>query len=163
MKYTQFGYLIVIFLGLFCFVGCGPKLTKVTGIVTLDGTPVEGASVSFTQKANPSVMATAKTDASGKYTLLTFVGGDKVYKGVAPGSYMVSIIKKETDGPPPEDTSTMTEEEKINYRMSLSSRGMNVNFIYHIPQKYEIAEHSELTAEVPSSGSVVIDFPLNSD
>ncbi|MDR1492738.1 MAG: carboxypeptidase-like regulatory domain-containing protein [Planctomycetaceae bacterium] len=146
-----------------CLSGCGGGLTKVAGKVTLDDQPVEGAALMFSQVGNPSVMAIGTTDADGNYSLVTFRGGDKALKGAAPGSYVVSIIKKEEDRPPKKETSSMTIEERINYEMSLSGKGMkNPKYVYHVPQKYEIAEKSGLTAEVPASGSIVRDFPLES-
>ncbi|MDR1382706.1 MAG: hypothetical protein LBJ67_02490 [Planctomycetaceae bacterium] len=147
-----------------CLLGCGNGLTKVTGKVTLDNEPVKDAALMFSQTENPSVMATGTTDADGNYSLVTFRGGDKAIKGASPGSYIVSIVKKEEDGLPKKDTSLMTIEEKVNYEMSLSGSGMKPpKYIYHIPQKYEIAKHSGLIAEVPASGSVVCDFPLTSE
>jgi hypothetical protein len=164
MKRIVFIHPILIIFVLTTMVGCGSNLTKVTGKVTLDSQPVEGASVTFTQKDNRSIMATGKTDAKGNYSVVTFQGGDKAIKGVAPGEYIVSIVKKEEDGPPKKDTSTMTIEEKINYELSLTGgRMMNKKFIYHVPQKYEIADQSGLTVEVPAKGAIVKDFPLESD
>jgi len=144
-------------------IGCGSNLTKVTGKVTLDGQPVEGASVTFTQKSNPSIMSIGKTDANGVYSVVTFKGGDKAIKGANPGEYVVSIVKKEEDGPPKKDTSEMTIQEKVNYEMSLTSGSMmKKKFIYHVPQKYEVADRSGLTVEVPAKGSIVKDFELDS-
>jgi hypothetical protein len=152
----------VVFM-ILCLSGCGGGLTKVTGKVTVDGQPVEDAVLMFSQIGNPSVMATGTTDADGNYSLVTFRGGDKAVKGAVPGSYVVSIVKKEEDGPQKKETSSMTIEEKINYEMSLSGTGMKApKYIYHVPQKYEIAAKSGLTAEVPTSGTVVCDFPLES-
>jgi hypothetical protein len=155
-------HIMILFVLASAFVfGCGSGLTKVSGKVTLDGSPVEGAVLMFSQTGNPSVMATGTTDANGNYSLITFRGGDKALKGAAAGSYIVSIVKKDEDGPPKKDTSQMTIEEKINYEMSLSSKEMKApKFIYHVPQKYEIAEKSGLTAEIPNGGSTVCDFAL---
>jgi hypothetical protein len=44
------------------FSGCGPKLTKVTGQVTIDGKPVDGATVTFAHKDNSSIIAIGTTD-----------------------------------------------------------------------------------------------------
>ncbi|MCL2622069.1 MAG: carboxypeptidase-like regulatory domain-containing protein [Planctomycetaceae bacterium] len=144
--------------------GCGTNLTKVAGKVTLDGQPVENATVTLVQKNNLSIMATGKTNAKGEYSMMTFRGGDKAIKGVNPGDYVVSIVKKEEDGPPKKDTSDMTIEEKVNYEMSLTGGGMmRKNYIYHVPQKYEIAERSGLTVEVPTKGAIVKNFELVSE
>jgi len=155
--------LIIFTLFIATMIGCGFNLTKVTGKVTLDGQPVEGAAVTFTQKDNRSIMALGTTDAKGEYSLITFRGGDKAIKGANPGEYVVSIVKREEDGPPRKDTSEMTIEEKINYEFSSSTGGMmRKKFIYHVPQKYEIADRSGLTVEVPAKGAIVKDFELDS-
>jgi hypothetical protein len=147
-----------------CLSGCGNGLINVSGKVTLDGQPVNGAILMFSQTDNPSIMATGTTDANGNYSLVTFRGGDKANKGATPGSYFVSIVKKEEDNPAQKDTSSMTIEEKINYELSLTGSDMrDAKFIYHVPQKYEIADKSGLTAEVPKTGSVVCDFVLKSE
>ena len=138
-------------------------MTQVTGKVTVDGQKIEGATVTFTSSENASIFSFGVTDASGGYSLQTLRGGAKTIQGVAQGSYIVSIVKKEEEGPPKQDTSTMTIEEKMRYEMSRSRASMhNRKFIYHVPQKYEVASSSSLTAEVPASGSVVHNFELDS-
>lgn len=85
-------------------VGCSkgparPKTYPVTGTVTLNGQPVEGATVVFVPKAatqsgqaagqqGPQV-ATGETDAQGHYQLGTFAKGD----GAVPGEYLVKVFK----------------------------------------------------------------------
>ena len=83
-------------------VGCGggtsepknrPKRTPVSGVVTLKGTPVEGATVTFHPTQGGSA-ASGRTNASGEFVLGTFSADD----GAVPASYNVSIIK--LDGGP---------------------------------------------------------------
>lgn len=75
-----------------CQRGTGrPKTYSVTGTVTLNGQPVEGATVMFVPK-NPgegAQPATAETDAQGRYQLGTFAKGD----GALPGEYLVRVVK----------------------------------------------------------------------
>lgn len=85
--------------------GCGPKGANtclVEGLVTLDGTPLTDALVSFIP-VNPlppdGKTATGYSDASGKY-LLTSDGG-LPGKGALAGEYKVTVYKvevKETPG-----------------------------------------------------------------
>ena len=143
--------------------GCGEKLTRVTGKVTVDGQEIAGATVTFIAAENASIIASCVTDAEGVYSLQTLRGGATMLQGAAQGSYAVSVVKKEEGGPPKQDTSTMTIEEKMRYEMSRTSGSMyNREFIYHVPRKYEVAAYSGLTAEVPASGTVVHNFELDS-
>lgn len=76
-----------------------PKTYSVSGTVTFNGQPVEGASVIFVpksmvqggagQNAQGPQVATAETDAQGRYQLTTFAKGD----GAIPGEYLVKVFK----------------------------------------------------------------------
>lgn len=92
-----------------------PKTYPVSGTVTLNGQPVDGATVVFVPKApstggttNPQgpQAASGETDAQGRYSLGTFAKGD----GAIPGEYLVKVFKypKPTT---PAGTSSGGEEE----------------------------------------------------
>lgn len=70
-----------------CLMGCGgdKKLYPVEGVVTLDGDPLEGATVTFTREG---ATASGLTSASGKFKLLT--AGQE---GVPEGTYKVTVTK----------------------------------------------------------------------
>lgn len=74
-------------------VGCGGSgslgTVPVTGSVTLDGEPVEGASVVFSPVTAEGRAAAAKTGPDGKFKLTTQATDD----GAVPGSYKVAITK----------------------------------------------------------------------
>ena len=75
--------------------GCGPKEKRsgVTGTVTMDGKPVDGAQITFTPvTGNPSNEAYGRTDKEGKYSLRGLIGGEKT--GALTGQYKVTIMKK---------------------------------------------------------------------
>lgn len=116
--------------------GCGrggPALGGVEGTVTLDGTPVEGATVTFSP-VEGGRSATAITDSAGHYRL-EFTADQM---GAIVGKHKVSI-------------STFEEGE-------LDDRGQRVGAVAEkIPAKYN--RESTLVAEV-KSGSQTIDFPL---
>lgn len=77
--------------------GGGPKLVPVAGIVTLDGEPLEGASLSFVP-VEGNVIATSGADVSGPNGnfQMTFKGRS----GLAPGAYRVLVSKTEEITPP---------------------------------------------------------------
>ncbi len=125
--------------------GCGsgrPKTVPVTGTVTLDAKPVEGASVMFMPEAGGKP-AVGVTDKDGRFTLKTFEPGD----GALPGKHNVSITKQETTG---------FTADKDGLSGPPGPGGPKVTWI--VPQKYSDAKNSGLTADVkPGMG------PLNFD
>lgn len=83
---------------LVCVAGCGQPGTaptlKVTGTVTLDGTPIEGVGVTFfPEEGRP---ASGVTDGSGKFTLSTFEPGD----GAVPGRHKVAMGEQPDESAP---------------------------------------------------------------
>ena len=92
---------LVCFTLLFCTVGCGgsdrPGTSPVTGTVTVSGSPVSGASVTFYPLDDGNRTAFAVTNDQGEFSLTTFDDGD----GAIPGQYKVAIrqemIKNEID------------------------------------------------------------------
>ncbi|HJZ58232.1 MAG TPA: carboxypeptidase-like regulatory domain-containing protein [Gemmataceae bacterium] len=86
-----------LFVALVALAGCGGKsgLATVSGVVTHNGTPVEGATVAFHStvevegKKQPSYAAL--TDSSGKYVIAS-VGKEP---GIPPGLYKVTVTKLE--------------------------------------------------------------------
>lgn len=76
--------------------GCsgGPKrpaTVKVSGKVTMGGTPVPRATVSFQPNGQGGRAAVGVTDDAGQYSLTTFSAGD----GAVAGDYGVAIVKME--------------------------------------------------------------------
>lgn len=143
--------------------GCGsgrPKTVPVTGVVTLDGKPIEGANVTFypdtgeatgttgQQKKSDTASrpATGATDKDGKFTLKTFEPGD----GALPGKYKVAIIKKEVTG---------FLADKDGLSGGIAPEGIKEKWI--IPPKYADPNKSGLTAEV-KVGMQPLEFKLTS-
>jgi hypothetical protein len=90
MKYLQFSILFVLL-----FAGCQPKgaviVTEATGVVTLDGKPLEGATVSFVPTTDGLRDSASLSDANGKFVLMT-AGATK--NGAMPGEYDVFVEKR---------------------------------------------------------------------
>ena len=77
--------------------GCGqngdqPKLGKVRGVVTLDGQPVSGAGVVFSQAGHRS--ATGRTNSDGEYEMMYM----KDAPGAIVGNNVVRILRPGQEG-----------------------------------------------------------------
>ena len=141
------------------FVGCGgpkwPPTYKSSGTVTLDGTPVERASISF-YPLDGQKPANATTDANGAFEVTSFNAGD----GAMLGSFGVTIEKfpvveiETTPGGIPYDESMNTDEGP-----SADSEKDPVN---ELPEKYSDHEKSGLSATVTADGENVFKFELTS-
>jgi len=103
--------IVLILFAAGCGGSSGPKTYRVEGTVTHNGIPLEGASVTFTSAdgAGTGTSAGGRTDANGKYTLMSSFGAN----GAEPGTYNVTISKREAvntgqkvlgKGPDGEDT-----------------------------------------------------------
>ena len=140
-------------------VGCGgpkwPPTYKSSGTVTLDGTPVERATISF-YPLDGQKPANATTDANGAFEVTSFNAGD----GAMLGSFGVAIEKfpaveiETTPGGTPYDESMNTDEGP-----SADSEKDPVN---ELPEKYSDHEKSGLSATVTADGENVFNFELTS-
>ncbi|HUP80470.1 MAG TPA: carboxypeptidase-like regulatory domain-containing protein [Pirellula sp.] len=144
----------------FSMLGCGnglPPTYPVTGTVTLDGKPVEGANVVF-KSAIDSNSASAMTDANGKYSLTTLSKGD----GARVGSYSIIVTKfnnPDAKNPPPVATS-MEEGMRANAEAQMKAKkaGLVVS-TNAIAKKFESEETSGLKFTVeakPNSFDIAV-------
>jgi hypothetical protein len=122
--------------------GCGPDrpLTiPVNGTVTVDGTPVEGASVMFMPQfqGRPAV---GLTDTSGRFTLTTFARGD----GAQPGQHKVTVTLQKTTG---------FVADKDGLSGGIAPEGVRVEWL--VPERYSNPETSGLSIEVRQGVSPV--------
>lgn len=157
---------LVVVLGVACLLaaGCGKsageKTYPVTGVVTYNGTPVEGAVVTFAPTGGGQG-AVGTTDASGKYSLTTRKKDD----GALPGEYLVTIVKY--DRPPTQSGGQASaqggdeyppdyaEQEYQQARQVIPSQPKNL-----LPAKYANPQTSGLKATVTTSGPNNFDFAL---
>lgn len=163
------GAVVVSFLGLACLAGCGegsnnPKTAKVTGKVTLDGQPLEGAIVMFAPEGGAGNAASGTTDASGTYSLTTFVRDD----GAVPGSYQVSVTKAPEGsggaaaGVTDEDAAYKAAEA-AGEDLSGTKGAPSGEVKSPVPIKYTNPGTSGLTAKVADGQDNVVDLALTSE
>jgi hypothetical protein len=131
-------------LAIVALAGCGgsgrPSLVKVTGTVTLNGQPLEGALVSFLKETDANDKfkrpASGTTDAQGKFSLGTYNKED----GLPVGKYKIAVVKRELVGQLPE-----------NYSDD-SADSFDLKYQWIVPRNYANPQNSGLTAEVTRSG-----------
>ena len=128
--------------------GCGsdrPQTIPVSGTVTLDGSPIEGAIVGFTPTGGGRP-ATGTTDTSGKFTLTTFEDGD----GALPGTHTVTVTKMKSSGgegmPSAGDSEGEEGDVMLSGPMGPGQQEPTVEWL--VPQKYSNPKTSELSCDV---------------
>jgi hypothetical protein len=142
-------------------VGCGGpgKPVKVEGIVTLDGKPLPGATVTFAPVGGGR-SASGRTDADGSFRLTTFRTDD----GALPGEYKVMVVaeKEAEERFVGRDPTKFTEEEKMATRKSMSPAGKKAASAAAVAKKkgspvpaiYGDIKSTPLKEVVPPAGKV---------
>jgi hypothetical protein len=149
-------YLGCVTAGLCLLSGCGGVASghvEASGTVTLDGTPVAGASVVFVPVTPDAGEAGfAITDEDGRYELGT--GEEK--NGGVPGSYMVQVSKTvETEGGAAAPVDLGEDAEHAE-----EGEGANVTWINSLPATYASPKTSGITIDIPEDGSSELDIKL---
>jgi hypothetical protein len=135
---------------LFLFNGCNKNSVisteSVTGIVTLDGQPLEGASITFVPKST-GTSAYAQSGKGGYYVLQTLQGAPG--KGTTVGEYAVVVTKSEAV--PSGETKNNSYGEDIPEMISKSL----------LPEIYSSSNTTPLTFQV-NTGTNKYDIVLQS-
>lgn len=122
--------------------GCGAKdgLVPVGGVVELDGAPLERSAVTFVPvdgTAGPGGMAI--TDAAGRFVVYSAQGK----KGIAAGSYKVTVSRREPKTPVVEGSAVI-----------------DTDLVEFVPARYSDPEKTELTATIGAKGDGELRFTL---
>ncbi len=143
----RLGKLLSLFLvpALLACAGCGSgqaKAVKVRGVLTLDGKPLSGATVTFIPSVESSGrMASGRTEADGGFQLTTFRTED----GALPGEYKVTVELVQAD--------PYWEAKGDPERMSPKDKEAYFNRISMTPQ--ELAKEGALRKRAPLSVPVI--------
>jgi hypothetical protein len=140
--------------------GCGKGLVRVSGTVTLDDKPLEGAMVSF-QPEDGGTPATGFTGSDGTFRLTTYSTGD----GARPGEYKVTITKKEEasvgNQPTVGDARSMQEAMKnFQDKVDKQQADRKAQPKPSLPADYSDPLRTKLKCKVPPDGPV--EFSLRS-
>jgi hypothetical protein len=127
-----FGALCIAALMSACNREKAPGLGRVSGTVTMDGSPVADAAVRFEPEGGVAGTSMGQTDAAGKYELYY----SRNYKGAARGEHLVRI-------------NTYREASEDKPQMQKET----------IPSKYNVKSELKVTVK---GGSNIHDFPLES-
>ena len=136
--------------------GCGAKgsLSKVRGVVTLDGVPLAGATVSFVPVEGKGRVASGQSNSSGQFELTTFRTDDGAYSG----DYRVIVVVEEPNYPDPK---TQTDEQKKEARIGTMTPQGKKNQAEkkskrppQIPEIYSDVKKTPLKEVVPTDGKI---------
>lgn len=137
----------------------GPSYANVSGIVTLDDKPIEGATVTFSPKGEGS-MSLGLTDAAGKFTLKTATGKN----GAAVGEHSVAIslfVDLGGEKPKvPDDGLAPPTEAELGGAAGPAAPKNTTRWI--IPERYSDPVKSGLSVTVPPGGLTDHKFELKS-
>ena len=142
--------------------GSSVKTVPVEGKVLLDGSPVDGATVTFTPTWSEGRTAVGTTDSNGEFTLTTAGVGP----GAMPGSYKVAVSKTTTVSA--DSSSATSEEEGMKEIEKMMQGGSEVGPAApleskdELPAEYSSPDTSGFTAEVKESGENNFVFELKS-
>jgi len=106
-----------------------PELGEVTGTITLDGKPLEGANVMFEPRGE-GVMSAGRTDSTGKYELRYLLPGTTNVKGAVIGKHAVRIERLPEPG---READAMVLPPRYNVESTMTAdvkpgKNENVNF-----------------------------------
>jgi hypothetical protein len=140
--------------------GCGgDKTVKVEGLVTLDGKPLPGATVSF-MPVGEGRAATGLTDADGSFRLGTFRADD----GALAGEYKVIVVISEAYEALSKDPQNWSLEEKKEARMTMTPKGKQQaadkkkKTPPSVPAIYSDVKRTPLQEVVPPTGKVELNL-----
>lgn len=146
--------------------GCGggdrPAIAKVSGLITLEGVPVSGATISFVPVEGGRI-GTAVSDDTGRYTISTYPGDPN--DGAIVGSHKVGIMKIAGAG-----AYALTQEETEDPNEQLAPASGEIDGVvekketekteYLVPKRYMNPNESDLTIDVPKEGNENANFEL---
>jgi hypothetical protein len=133
--------------------GCGDgKPVPVQGVVTLDGEPLDGATVTFMSSGDSMRPATGYTDQAGVFHLTSFKKDD----GAFPGEYRVLVTKIKSIDPPPDANSGEPDAVLKHYQSLRSQERRSL-----LPSLYAGYETTPLRCKVPPDGKVMLELGSN--
>jgi hypothetical protein len=137
-----------------------PETVTAEGVVTLDGKPVEGASLIFAPVDPTGYAANDLTDSRGRFSLNAFPSKP----GAVPGEYQVGVSKtvEMSAGAVPAQRRQALGEDAGHAAEAGSDVENPVSWKNVLPQKYASPPLSGLTVTIPPEGISEIKIELSS-
>ncbi|GIX04409.1 MAG: hypothetical protein KatS3mg114_0278 [Planctomycetaceae bacterium] len=143
--------------------GCGgdrwtrnlPDTVPAQGVVTLDGKPVDGASIVFVPADGGKYTANGLSRSDGSFALRAFPSK----QGVVPGSYKIGVSKTV------EQQMTLPQNFQAGEDAEHAQKIVETNtttWVNALPQKYASPETSGLMATIPPEGIKDLKLELTS-
>lgn len=163
---VRFTCVMVVAAAVLAILGCkGGRVTNavpVSGLVTLDDQPEEGATVLFAPTGGGGSAASGTTDASGRFRLTTLDPND----GAIPGSYLVGVTKTEGKSIVEDVIKPgMTYDEQMKATMAARAKAgakATAKFKELLPAKYANPGTSTFKADVVKGEKNEFKFPMTS-
>lgn len=147
-------HLVSIGVVLGSLVGCGDKgLVRLTGTVTLDGEPLEAATVTFMRTDGKGRPASGLTSADGAFELTSFRSGD----GLPPGEYRVTISKVVDGADFRTSSNSIEEKHRAAYSKAKSFNPEFPALKKVLPPTYENPQSTPFSCSVPPTGELQFD------
>jgi hypothetical protein len=133
-------------------IGCGGRgTTPVRGVVTLEGTPVAGATVLFMpDDQGGGRPASGLTSSDGTFRLMTYKPDD----GALPGTYRVLIQKTEASKDPQAAERAAMERAKAK----IEEKALQKRQKPTLPEAYAKFDTTPLRCSVPVTGAVALNL-----
>lgn len=131
------------------FTGCGTpngldNLNVATGVVTLDGEPLTGASITLVPISGTGRGAGATSDEKGVFKFQTLQAND----GVADGDYRVTVTKRYVENPYTEEESRLMSESGKRHKDVFGADRPEPTTVNEVPEKYALPTSSGLTLTI---------------
>lgn len=153
-------------LGLICLagIGCGgsgdkwtagqPDTVDASGVVTLDGKPIEGATIVF-GPVDGKYPANAISASDGSFSAAAFTSKP----GAVPGKYKVAVTKTIED----KNAKKKKFDPGEDSEHAKDGDGSDVMWTNGLPEKYKLPSNTPIEIEVPSGGVSDLKIELSSN
>jgi len=145
--------LALLSLAIIWAVGCDNGLIMIKGTVTLDGEPLQGATVTFMRSDGKGRPAAGLTSEAGTFELTSF----QINDGLPPGEYRVTITKVIDGKDFKTSSSSIEEKHRVAYAKAKSFSPEFPALKKVLPPVYENPQKTPFSCTVPLTSELRFD------